>query len=133
MKRLIYAVTNVTDDKFYFEGDAYEISEKLGCEIGTVRNDEIKGTLFMRQFKFTRLGYRDIPNYLVHKIERSKDKPQPDLDYLIEHLRLYGNTVFKTKIDKFIEPLRARGYEVTSETHHHNLIGNYYIISLTNK
>ena len=134
MKKLqIYGLYE--NDELVFKGTAREILDKYD-----IRQDNLwvyvgRGIKLFGKYRINKLDDEQItPPKKEHK--KRLTKYEKDLDYLIRHLREYGNTLLNYKPNKYIEDLKAVGldctyrkaYERTGESG--RILSHYYIIEV---
>lgn len=95
-------------DQVIFDGSSIEIAEKFGIkpkDLGTYADNHTK---LLSKYYVVRNGkvMAERPKKIVQS-----SKHQDNLEYLIKHLRKYGNTCFNGKIDDYIEELKEVGLE----------------------
>ena len=95
-------------DKVIFDGSSIEIAEKFGIkpkDLGTYADNHTK---LLGKYYVVRNG-KVMAERTKKIVQTSKHKD--NLEYLIKHLRKYGNTCFSGKIEDYIEELKEVGLE----------------------
>lgn len=95
-----------------FRGTAIEIEKEFSDVIESrdrVYAYERLGTKLYGRYTFKDAGNRYVPNPKELPKKRSTPKHDRELEYLVTHLRIYGNTSFRNRADKYRKELEALG------------------------
>jgi transposase len=95
-------------DTVIFDGSSIEIAEKFGIKPKDLGTYAVNHTKLQGKYYVVRNG-KVMAERTKKIVQTSKHKD--NLEYLIKHLRKYGNTCFNGKIDDYIEELKEVGLE----------------------
>lgn len=87
-----------------FEGSSREIEEHYNTTCHALQNYVDKGHKFLKKYDVKYTGTKKIPKYAP------KPKTDNKLNYLLEHLKRYGNTVLSRKPDEYLIKLKEHGF-----------------------
>lgn len=107
-RKFIYAVYD--GDIEVFRGTSQQVTEKFDL-CGTSPNEYFRrNMLIQRKYRVVVLG--NAPHKERKEKARSLTKHEKELEYLVTHLRTYGNTIFPTEPKKYIKELNDLGINV---------------------
>ena len=112
-----------------FRGTAIEIEKEFSDVIESrdrVYAYERLGTKLYGRYTFKDAGNRYVPNPKELPKKRSTPKHDRELEYLVTHLRIYGNTSFKNRADKYKKELEALG--IRFKTRKSTILKDCYIL-----
>ena len=92
------------DGELAFTGTQREFQERYHVQLtGTVSSYVKSNALIKGRFKAKRHG--------VMETEKPKEKRDPVFDRILEHIKVYGNTISIKEPSRYIEKLKEKGYE----------------------
>lgn len=127
------------NDKLLIKGTSEEVAELIGCNRSTVN-----AYAFTDKPVFEKYFIKKVDTVLVNveykqrrKVEKKAETFNDNtLDYLVRHLKRYGNTVLPTRTNpnKYLEALRSMGLDCfvrkVNDVLDNKKIGWYYIIEV---
>ena len=101
------------NDKYIGKGTSEEVAKMIGCTRSTVNSYAIYNKLIYGKYKVVKVDTKLVEIEYQRNYKPKTEFNDNTLDYLVRHLKEYGNTVMPNKVkpDKYLEPLREMGLD----------------------